>query len=71
MRATIDRLLPRPAVELEVLVPYERGDLVARLHERADVLSTEHTGAGTRLRVRVGPTLAAELSPFVAAAPVI
>jgi GTP-binding protein HflX len=65
LRATIDRLLPRPAVELDVLVPYDRGDLVARLHERGEVLDTEHTAAGTRLRVRAGKTLAAELAPYV------
>ena len=47
-----------------MLVPYDRGDLVARLHERGEVLSTEHTAAGTRLRVRVGRTLAAELEPY-------
>jgi GTP-binding protein HflX len=68
LRQTIDTLLPRPAVELDVLVPYDRGDLVARLHERGEVLETQHTGAGTRLRVRVGQTLAAELEPFVTTA---
>jgi GTP-binding protein HflX len=67
LRACIDTLLPRPAVELDVLVPYDRGDLVARLHERGEVLETDHTGAGTRLRVRVGETLAADLSPYVTA----
>ncbi len=64
LRACIDALLPRPAVELDVLVPYERGDLVARVHERGEVLGTEHTAAGTRLRVRVGGGLASELEPY-------
>ncbi|HEY7222923.1 MAG TPA: GTPase HflX [Micromonosporaceae bacterium] len=68
LRERIDAGLPRPAVELEVLVPYDRGELVARLHERGEVLSTEHTAAGTRLRVRVGRTLVAELEPFVTTA---
>ena len=65
LRETIDALLPRPAVELELLVPYDRGDIIARLHERAEVLETEHTGAGTRLRVRVSEQFAARLAPFV------
>src|SRR5690606_39711074 len=30
LKGTIDALLPRPAVELDLLVPYDRGDLVAR-----------------------------------------
>jgi len=68
LRQTIDGLLPRPAVELDVLVPYDRGDLIARLHERGEVLGTEHTGDGTELRVRVDQTLAAELEPFLVAA---
>jgi len=47
-----------------VLLPYTRGDLVARIHESAEVLSTEHCGEGTLLRARVGPALAAVLGPF-------
>jgi GTP-binding protein HflX len=67
LRRTIEQLLPRPAVELELLVPYDRGDIVARLHERGEVLETEHTAAGTRMRVRVSERFAARLDPFVAA----
>jgi GTP-binding protein HflX len=66
LRHTIDQLLPRPAVELELLVPYDRGDVIARLHERGEVLETEHTATGTRLRVRVSEHAAARLAPFVA-----
>src|SRR5882672_3838271 len=47
LRAAIESRLPRPAVEIDVLVPYERGDLVARLHERGEVLGSEHTEHGT------------------------
>jgi GTPase len=67
LRARIEDLLPRPDVELDVLVPYDRGDLVARIHDGAEVLSTEHTAEGTRLRARVAPELAAVLDPFVTA----
>jgi GTPase len=64
LREAVEARLPRPAVELDVLVPYSRGDLIARLHERGEVLGTAHTGEGTELRVRVDQTLAAELEPF-------
>ncbi|GMA85450.1 hypothetical protein GCM10025868_07000 [Angustibacter aerolatus] len=57
-------LLPHPRVEVEVLVPYERGDLVSRVHVDGEVLDEEHTAAGTRLRARVGSRLAAELEPY-------
>jgi GTP-binding protein HflX len=65
LRQTIEALLPKPAVELDVLVPYDRGDLIARVHERGEVLGTEHTGEGTELRVRVDQNLAAELEPYL------
>ncbi|MGZ4151942.1 MAG: GTPase HflX, partial [Actinomycetota bacterium] len=48
--ALLERLegdLPRPPVELRALIPYDREDLVARLHRDADVLETEHTDDGT------------------------
>jgi len=64
LRECIERALPRPAVEVDVLLPYSRGDLLARVHDRAEVLSTEHTADGTRLRARVGPDLAAALDPY-------
>jgi GTP-binding protein HflX len=43
----------RPAVDLRVLLPYDRGDLVARIHRTGQVLDTRHTEEGTELRVRV------------------
>jgi len=53
--------LPRPDVDVDVVVPYTRGDLVSRVHSAGEVLVEEHTGEGTRLRARVGEHLAAEL----------
>ena len=38
LRAAIEAQLPRPAVELRVVVPYDRGDLVARIHRTGQVL---------------------------------
>jgi GTP-binding protein HflX len=68
LRAAIEARLPRPAVELDVLIPYERGDLVARVHERGEVLRCDHTERGTQLHVRVNEAIAAELAPFAATA---
>ena len=64
LRASIERRLPRPAIELRGVVPYDRGELVARVHRRGQVLDTRHTEAGTELHVRVDDQLAAELAPF-------
>jgi GTPase len=64
--ATIEELLPRPAVEIQVRLPYDRGDLVAAVHQRGEVLGTRHTEDGTELHVRVDRGLAAELAPYLA-----
>jgi GTP-binding protein HflX len=53
--------LPRPRVEVDVVVPYRRGDLVHRVHTDGEVLAEEHTPEGTRLHAHVAPALAAEL----------
>jgi len=54
--------LPNPDVEVDVLVPYTRGDLVHRVHDEGQVVSEEHLGDGTRLHARVRAGLAAELA---------
>lgn len=61
LEAVIADRLPRPAVEVDVVVPYDRGDLVSRVHEDGEVVFQEHTGEGTLLRARVDEGLAAEL----------
>jgi GTP-binding protein HflX len=62
--AAVEADLPRPAVEVTVLLPYSRGDLVNRIHENGEVLSTEHTGDGTVVHARVNPDLAGELESY-------
>ena len=67
MLAEVERLLPRPSTEISVVVPYARGDLLARAHQDGEVLRVEHTAAGTALTARVPPALAAEFERFVVA----
>ncbi|MFC7373880.1 GTPase HflX [Brachybacterium sp. GCM10030267] len=62
LRERIAERLPRPAVEVDVLVPYFRGDLVSRVHTTGEVLSEEHLMEGTKLHARVDEALAAELN---------
>ena len=66
LRELIAAELPRPDVELHVLVPYERGDVVSRVHETGEVLSSEHQPGGTLLHARVSEELAADLAEFLA-----
>ena len=47
-----------------MLLPYDRGDLVSRVHEAGEVLASEHLVEGTRLTARVGAELADDLTPY-------
>jgi GTP-binding protein HflX len=64
LRNLIATELPRPLVEVQVLLPYDRGDLVSRVHSTGEVLEEEHLADGTSLVARVNPDLAAELQAF-------
>lgn len=46
--------VPNPPVEVEVLVPWARGDLVAMLYRDAEVLKADVEPGGTRVHARVG-----------------
>lgn len=63
----IGRMLPDPAVEIDLLVPYDRGDIVSGLHETGRVLSVEYVEDGTRIRALASPEQAAHLAEFTAA----
>jgi GTP-binding protein HflX len=62
--AAIEADLPRPGVEFDVLLPYERGDLLNRIHTSGEVDQLEHTGDGTRVRGRANADLAGELAAY-------
>ena len=62
--AALDDLVPRPAVLVDVLLPFSEGRLVARVHEHGEVEFQEHTEQGTRLRARVPERIAAELAHY-------
>jgi GTP-binding protein HflX len=70
LETLIDRVaaeLPRPDVLVEVLLPYDRGDLLSRVHEDGEITATEHRAEGTAVTARVRADLAAELAPYAAA----
>jgi GTP-binding protein HflX len=58
----IEADLPHLMEEIDVLLPYSRGDLLSRVHSQGDVISIEHEAGGTRLRARVPRSLAGELA---------
>ena len=57
--------LPQPQVEVDALLPWTQGALVARVHAEGEMLTTDHTEDGTRLRARVRPDLAGALAEYL------
>lgn len=49
---------------VDVTIPYERGDLVNRVHADGRIDATEHTAEGTRIKARVPVPLAAALREY-------
>ncbi|GAA1740186.1 GTPase HflX [Microcella frigidaquae] len=61
----IAELLPNPDVELWVVVPYDRGDLVSLLHERGRIVETTYVEQGTRVHAFAPPEVATLVEPYV------
>jgi GTP-binding protein HflX len=57
----IEQDLPRLLRDVDVVIPYQRGDLISRAHSQGDVLTVEHIEAGTHITARVPERLATEL----------
>jgi len=64
LRARMEERLPRPAIEVHALVPYDRGDLINRIHTTGEFVSSDHTEHGTRVVARVNADLAGELARY-------
>ncbi len=69
LREAIEAALPRLDVQVRLIVPYSRGDLVARAHAEGEVQQAEHMADGTLLLARVLPGLAVQLEAAGLAAP--
>jgi GTP-binding protein HflX len=54
----IESSLPRPSVEIKVVIPYDRGDLVHAIHERGEIFSEQYVEEGTSIHARVDGGLA-------------
>jgi GTP-binding protein HflX len=60
----IAAMLPEPNVEIAALIPYDRGDLVSRLHLNSRIMVLDYREGGTFVRAMVKPEMAAELSDY-------
>ena len=61
LRDVLAERLPDPDEQVDLVVPWSRGDLLARVHDQGTVLETCHEEHGTRLVARVDRVLAGAL----------
>ncbi len=64
LQALGDRLRALATV-YELLIPYERGDVLASVHREGEVVSMSNEVDGIRIRARLGGPSAGRLDPFV------
>lgn len=64
--AAIEADLPHPSVLVEVVLPYNRGDLLNQIHLHGEIVQLSHLEDGSHVQARVNPGLASLLSEFVA-----
>jgi GTP-binding protein HflX len=62
--AASDRLRALSAVT-ELLIPYDRGDVLAAVHREGELLSSSHEAAGVRVRARLSGPSVGRLADFV------
>jgi GTP-binding protein HflX len=67
LRVLSDRLRALTSV-VELLVPFDRGDILAAVHREGEVLATVEDDEGLRVRARLEPAAAGRLAEFVAPA---
>lgn len=62
LEEAIDERLPRPAVEVRAVVPFNRGDLISRIHEEGELLDADtYESDGTLIHAYLTPALAGAL----------
>jgi GTP-binding protein HflX len=60
--ARLDEALPDPMIAIDVIVPFDRGDLVSRVYAVGSEIKVEHVAEGTRVCARVPADLAAAMA---------
>ena len=66
LRRRMSELAAPTDTAVDVVIPYDRGDLVSRVHADGRVQETEHISDGTHIKARVPVALAASLRKFSA-----
>ncbi|HUG74991.1 MAG TPA: GTPase HflX, partial [Acidimicrobiia bacterium] len=62
----VDAALSANATDMELLVPFDRGDVVDLIHRIGEILSEVHDPDGTRIKARIPTRHTEVLSAFEA-----
>ena len=66
LKQKIADTIPRPSIEVKLLIPYSHGEIISRLHEwDAEIKSTDFVSDGTFVVALVREDVASELSEYV------
>jgi len=68
MLGRIEEVLDEELVQVDLIVPYSRGDLVGIIRRRGVIRSEEHSAAGTRIQARVPVSLLSRVEPYASGA---
>lgn len=60
----LESTLPHPEVEIQALIPYEHGELLAAVYETGEIMSLTHVDEGTSVHALVSSELAARLGAY-------
>jgi GTP-binding protein HflX len=61
LRARVEAALPSPGERVDVVIPFDRGELVSQVHETGQILASTYTETGTHIQALVPEGLAAAL----------
>ncbi|MBU6279438.1 MAG: GTPase HflX [Actinomycetales bacterium] len=61
LMSAVEAALPTPWTEVACVLPYSRGDLLARVYAQGEVIGIDHGADGTSIKARVPAGLADEL----------
>lgn len=62
LMAAIEADLPGQLVDVDAVIPFERGDLISRSYKAGEVVSIDHIETGSHIKARVPQALADELT---------
>jgi GTPase len=64
LRERIAELVPGPEIAVTLLVPFDHGEIVSKVHQHGDVQAVSHTADGTHLEARLPAWLAGEVASY-------